>query len=213
MTYARERMIEQQIRTSDVHDDRVLSALATLSREDFVPTPLSKLAYADTNIPLLHGHTMMAPQVEGGLLQSLALISEDDVLEIGTGSGYLTACLARLSNHVTSVEVHADQLEIARRALDQAGINNVETVCEDVFARSDERQFDAIAVTGSLPLYDDRFERWLRPGGRLFVIVGQGPAMEARLITRSKSGLQTASLFETVIAPLENAPRSEAFTF
>ena len=211
--YARARMIEQQIRTADVHDDRVLSTLATVSREDFVPATLRKLAYADTNIPLLHGHSMMTPQIEGELLQALALTEDDDVLEIGTGSGYLTACLARLAKHVTSIELHADQLEKARAALDRAGTKNVDTSCEDLFHRGDDRHFDAIAVTGSLPQYDDRFERWLRPGGRLFLIVGQGPVMEAKLILRSASGLQTTSLFETVIEPLENAPRPEPFVF
>ena len=206
-------MIGQQIRTADVNDTRVLSVLATLSREEFVPSALRKLAYADTNIPLLHGHTMMTPQIEGELLQALALTGEDDVLEIGTGSGYLTACLAQLAGQVTSIELHADQLEKARAALDRAGIKNIDARCEDVFHRVDDRQFDAIAVTGSLPQYDDRFERWLRPGGRLFLIVGQGPVMEAKLILRSASGLQTTSLFETVIEPLENAPGPEAFVF
>ncbi len=206
-------MIEQQIRTADVHDDRVLSTLATLSRELFVPEPFRKLAYADTQIPLLHGHAMMTPQLEGEVLQALALTEKDDVLDVGTGSGYLTACLARLSHLVTSIELHADQLDLARRALDECRIRNVDTHCQDVFHRIDDRQFDAIAVTGSLPVYDDRFEHWLRPGGRLFVVVGTGPAMEARLITRTPSGFQTDSLFETVIAPLENAPQPEPFTF
>ena len=160
-SYARARMIGQQIRTADVNDDRVLSVLATLSREEFVPAALRRLAYADTNIPLLHGHTMMTPQIEGELLQALALTERDDVLEIGTGSGYLTACLARLAKHVTSIELHADQLEKARAALDRAGTINVDTSCEDVFHRRADRQFDAIAVTGSLPQYDERFERWL----------------------------------------------------
>jgi len=212
-SYARARMIEQQIRTADVHDRRVLSVLTTVSREEFVPEALRKLAYADTNIPLLHGHAMMTPQIEGELLQALALTDQDDVLEIGTGSGYLTACLAQLAGHVTSIELHADQLEKARAALDRTGIRNIDTSCEDVFHRRDDRQFDAIAVTGSLPLHDERFERWLRPGGRLFLIIGQGPAMEAKLISRSSSGLQTTSLFETAIEPVENAPQPESFTF
>lgn len=212
-TYARERMINQQVRTSDVRDERVLATLDTLARERFVPEKFRRLAYADTQIPLLHGHSMMTPRIEGELLQALALGPDDDVLEIGTGGGFLTACLATLSRHVVSIELHPDQLDLARRALADSGIRNIETHIEDVFARTDDRQFDAIAVTGSLPLYDDRFERWLRPGGRLFVIVGEGDAMDARLVTRTAQGVTTDSLFETSIAPLENAPRPEPFIF
>ena len=194
-SFARDRMIGQQIRPSDVHDDRILSELATLSREQFVQARLRRLAYAETNIPLLHGHSMMTPRVEGELLQALNLTNQDDVLEIGTGSGYVTACLARLGNQVTSIELHADQLELARQSLARTGLRNIETRCEDAFAYTDERQYDAIAVTGSLPLYDDRFEHHLRPGGRLFVIVGQGPAMEARL---SRLGIRAGPGYPTV---------------
>lgn len=208
---ARAQMLGQQIRAWEVLDDRVLEVLAATPREDFVPPELRELAFADTEIPIGRGQSMMTPQVEGRLLQALALEPVDHVLEIGTGSGFLTACLARLAGHVTSVEYYADFVEAARNKLARFSIDaDVQTA--DAMTLTCSGEFDAIAVTGSVPELDEHFIRMLRPGGRLFIIVGRAPVMEARLIRMHGSGRWSEeSLFETVITPLINAERPEPF--
>ena len=212
---ARHNMIEQQIRPWEVMDQRVLDVLQAVPREAFVPGGYRGLAFADIEVPMGHGEVMLAPKIEAKLLQALAIQPTDRVLEVGTGSGYLTACLARLGGHVVTIDLHADFTEQARGRLTELGIGNVEYLTGDVFATElAGAPFDAIAVTGSLPLPSDRLEGLLNDGGRLFAVVGEPPAQEAQLVTRVREGvLRRENLFETVIPPLQNAPRPEAFVF
>lgn len=214
-TLARRQMVEQQIRTWDVTDDLVLEVVSELPREDFVPPELRHVACADTALPLPHGEEMMRPSVEGRLLQALELEPEDEVLEIGTGSGYLAACLAKLSRQVVSTDLHADFIEAAGARLEALGIDNVSLQRRDVMRDGlPEGRFDAIAVTGSLPVFDDRLAASLKPGGRLFVVIGDHPVMEAWLITRgSDDQLVRKSLFETSLKRLRNVPEPSRFAF
>jgi protein-L-isoaspartate(D-aspartate) O-methyltransferase len=212
---ARFNMIEQQVRPWDVLDPQVLDTMNTVPREKFVPERYASLAFADTSIPLGHDQVMMAPKLEGRLLQALAITSTDRILEIGTGSGYLTACLARLGKHVTSYDIHADFTAAAGEVLQAQAINNVTLVTADAASGidSDER-FDAIAVTGSIPLLQQQFYRNLNIGGRLFVITGELPIMEACLITRvDENNWSRESLLETCIPPLLNAAQPQEFIF
>jgi len=209
---ARTQMLGQQLRAWEVLDDRVLRAFAETPRENFVPREYRDLAFADTEIPLPHGQTMLAPKVEGRILQALQVEPIDEVLVVGTGSGYLAACLARLAKRVTSVDIFPEFATAAAPKLAACGIRNVQLQTADALSLTSRGQFDAIAVTASLPTLDDHFVSMLRPQGRLFVVVGRKPAMEARLITLQPAGTTTTeSLFETVLAPLINAERPEPF--
>jgi protein-L-isoaspartate(D-aspartate) O-methyltransferase len=209
---ARTQMLGQQLRAWEVLDERVLAAFASMPRERFTPEDYRSLAFADTEIPLPHGQFMLAPKIEGRLLQALKLEPVDDVLEIGTGTGYLTAVMARLARRVVSIEIFPDFVERARTALAQREIGNAELVTGDALAFAPAARFDAIAVTGSVPELDDHFIRMLKPGGRLFIVVGRAPVMDARLVTKAGEGrLNSDSLFETVLTPLVNAGRPEPF--
>lgn len=210
---ARFNMVEQQIRTWEVLDQRVLDLMANVPREDFVPAAYRNLAFADTAIPLDHGEVMMAPRVEARMLQALQVESGDRVLEVGTGSGFVTALLARLAAHVTSVEIHPSLSRDAASKLDTKGIANVELHTGDASGGwHADAPYDVIAVTGSVPVLEACFQDQLAVGGRLFVIVGQEPAMEALLITRtSESQWATDSLFETVLPPLAGVRQPERF--
>jgi protein-L-isoaspartate(D-aspartate) O-methyltransferase len=209
---ARAQMLGQQIRAWEVLDDRVLQALEQTPRERFVPEDFRDLAFADTEIPLAHGQAMLAPMIEGRLLQALQIEPIDDVLEIGTGTGFLTACIARLARRVHSVDIFPDFVDAARAKLATDGHGNVELETADALQLELPSRFDAIAVTASVPVLDDLFVRMLKPRGRLFVVVGRDPVMEARLITLTPSGDTTSqSLFETVLTPLINAERPEPF--
>jgi protein-L-isoaspartate(D-aspartate) O-methyltransferase len=209
---ARAQMLGQQIRAWEVLDDRVLHALEQTPRERFVPEDYRDLAFADTEIPLAHGQAMLAPNIEGRLLQALQIEPIDEVLEIGTGTGFLTACLARLARRVLSVDIFPDFVDSARAKLAAEGRGNVELWTADALQLELPGRFDAVAVTASLPVLDDTFVRMLKPRGRLFVVVGRAPVMEARLITLQPSGDTTSqSLFETVLTPLINAERPEPF--
>ncbi len=210
---ARFAMVEQQVRPWDVLDPRVLETLMTVPREDFVPTRHRKLAFADLPLPLEHGEVMMKPVVEGRMLQALALAPEDQVLEIGTGSGFITACLARLAREVVSLDRHADFVERTRARLVADSVTNVRLETADVFAWQPGGQFDAICVTGAVATDPERFAAWLRPGGRLFVVHGDSPVQEALLITRQGEGLLRESLFETDIPYLHGAAPAPRFTF
>lgn len=212
---ARFNMVEQQIRTWDVLDDRVLDTLAATPREDFVPEPYRALAFTDISVPLAHDQVMMPPKLEGRTLQSLSIQPTDRVLEIGTGSAYLTACLAKLGGSVLSVDLYEDFTSRAETLLKEHDIDHVTLASGDAASGwEDATGFDAIAVTGSLPVLHKGFHTLLRPGGRLFVIVGQPPVMEALLVTRvdEQEWIQE-SLFETSLPALVNAPRPEAFRF
>lgn len=211
---ARFNMIEQQIHTWEVLDRRVLEVLANTPRENFVPPQYRTLAFADLNIPLGHGQTMMTPKVEGRVLQALDIKPTDRILEVGTGSGYLTACLAKLGQHVYSVEFFPELKQAAEEALSAHGIRNVTLQVGDAATGWDRQApYDVIVVTGSLPVLPAGFRESLAVGGRLFVIVGESPVMEALLITRiSENDWAQESLFEIDLPPLVNAPRPQQFS-
>jgi len=208
---ARFAMIEQQVRPWDVLDPRVLDAMATVRREDFVAAAHRQLAFADLQLPLAHGEFMLKPVVEGRMLQALALEPGDEVLEIGTGSGYLTACLAQLARAVTSIDRHPDFIEGARARLEQAGIGNVRLEAADALHWQPGRQFDAVVVTGAVAEIPAAFGEWLRPGGRLFVVRGRSPVQEAVRVTRRAESLHVESLFETDIPYLHGAAPAAQF--
>lgn len=211
---AREQMIEQQVRAWDVLDERVLQAMREIRREQFAPERYRDVAFADSPIPLPHGQWMLPASIHGRILQALAIGAEDMVLEIGAGTGYLSACLGKLAARVRSLEIFADLADQARAGLHSAAVNNVAVEVADATQFEEQSAYDAIAVTGSLPLYDERFQRALKIGGRLFVIVGQAPVMEAWKVTRvGDREWQRESLFETVVEPLINASRPPAFVF
>ncbi len=211
---AREQMVRQQVRAWAVLDERVLETFRNVPREQFVPAEHRFLAYADVDIPLPHGQHMLRPNVAGRLLQSLELTGSERVLEIGAGTGFMTACLAACAASVRSLEIFPDLAEVARANLAALGARNVEVVTADATRLEDSGRYDAIALTASLPIYDRRFERQLAVGGRLFVIVGEPPVMEARLVRCvGAEAYAHESLFETVVDPLINAARPRAFTF
>jgi protein-L-isoaspartate(D-aspartate) O-methyltransferase len=210
----REQMIEQQVRAWDVLDEHVLDVLRQVPRELFVPRPQRFRAYADAEVPLARGQHMLRPSVVGRLLQALLPEAGDEVLEIGAGSGFVTACLRAMTPHVHSLEVFPELADEARRNLVLLGMRDVEVVDADALAADSGARYDAIAVTASLPVYDARFERMLKVGGRLFVVVGEAPVMDARLVRRmAQDAFATQSLFETVIDTLVNAVRPPEFTF
>ncbi len=209
---ARAAMVEQQVRPWEVLDPRVLEVIATVPREDFVPVAQRQLAYADLPLPLPFGETMMKPVVEGRVLQALGLSPEDEVLEIGTGSGYLTACLARLAREVVSIDRHAEFVDAARERLARHGASNVRFDVADALAFEPGRLFDAIAVTAAVAEVPAAFTRWLKPEGRLFVIRGLSPAQEAVRITRRGEHQHVESLFETDIPYLHGAAPVPRFT-
>jgi protein-L-isoaspartate(D-aspartate) O-methyltransferase len=211
---ARLQMIEQQIHTWDVFDERVLAAMREVKREQFVPQQWRGTAFADGPIPLPHGQFMLPPKIQGRILQALDIAPDHIVLEVGTGSGYLAACMGRLASRVRSMEIFPELAASATRHLLDAAINNVAVETADAMLLDEVGQYDAIAVTGSLPLYDERFQRALKPGGRLFIVTGPAPAMEAWKITRmGEREWLREGLFETVIEPLVNAPRPPQFVF
>ena len=216
---ARFNMIEQQIRTWDVLDPEVLELLFAVRREEFVSGAYRSLAFADLEIPLggstTPGPRMWAPKLEARVVQELRLKPTDDVLEIGTGSGYLTALLARRSARVMTVEIDAKLADSASARLSAHDFSNVQVeVGDGSRGWSPELMFDAIVVTGSTPILPDSIVAQLKPGGRLFAIVGVEPAMHGRVLTRDESGEAThRDLFETVVAPLVNALQPERFVF
>jgi len=212
--FARQQMIEQQVRAWDVFDVNVLEALKEVPRELFVPEGFAALAFADSEIPIGHGQVMMTPTIEGRALQALALAGGENVLEIGTGSGFLTAVLAKLSAHVTSIDIYDDFLDAARRRLEDCEIDNVDLIKMDGMKELPGGAFDAIVVTGSIQTFDSRFAEALNPGGRLFVVVGDTPAMSATRVTRFDTETwQSDTLFETDLAPLINGALPPQFSF
>jgi protein-L-isoaspartate(D-aspartate) O-methyltransferase len=212
---ARFNMVEQQIRTWDVLDQQVLDLLFRMRREDYVPEPYRELAFADLEIPLGHGEKMLQPKLEARMLQELTLKDTDQILEVGTGSGYMTALLASLGGHVYSVEIIPEFSASAEAKLRAHGIANVTLETGDAARGWNKRApYDAIVLTGSVPVLPETFRNCLKPGGRLIVVVGEPPVMEAQLITCVSSGVYNANgLFETCIAPLKNAMQPERFVF
>ncbi len=213
-TNAREQMIEQQVRAWDVLDERVLELLRKVPREHFVPPAQRAFAFADIEVPLPHGQHMLRPNVVGRLLQALELTGRERVLEIGSGSGFVTACLAAAAPQVQSVEIIPELAALARENLASLGIRNAQITAGDGLRPDGRMRYGAIAVTASMPVYEKVFQAHLEIGGRLFVVVGEGPVMDARLVRRtSEDAWTTTSLFETVIDPLINAPRPPEFSF
>jgi len=216
---ARFNMVEQQIRTWEVLDTDVLDLLFAVRREDFVPQAYRSLAFADLEIPLPGAASppprMWPPKLEARVIQELRLKPDDDVLEIGTGSGYLTALLAHRASRVTSVEIDPGLARDAAARLAAHTITNARVETGDgARGWSAGQLFDVIVVTGSLPILPPSLVEQLKAGGRLLAIVGQEPAMHARLVTRDTDGqLSSRDLFETIVAPLVNAPQPERFVF
>ena len=214
MVQAREQMIEQQVRAWDVLDARVLEILRQVPREAFVAAQHRFLAFADVEIPLPCGQHMLRPSVVGRLLQALALTGGERVLEVGAGSGFVTACLRAGGASVRSLEIFPELAELTRRNVASLGMRDVDVVAEDATRHDSDMRYDAIAITASLPVADERFQRQLAVGGRLFVVVGVPPVMEARLIRRiTEDAWGTESLFETVIDPLVHATPRQGFVF
>jgi protein-L-isoaspartate(D-aspartate) O-methyltransferase len=211
---ARENMVEQQVRPWDVLDVRVLDVLSDLPREAFVPPAFRALAYADLPIPLGHGQAMLKPVVEGRMLQSLALRPSDEVLEIGTGSGYASACLGRLVRDVVSLEIVPELAAGARACLDAQGLGrNVRIEVADAMEYDTDRRFDAICVSAAVDALPRHFAQWLRPGGRLFFVQGRAPAMIAKLLRNDVNGQRIESLFETELPYLVGAAPTPEFQF
>jgi protein-L-isoaspartate(D-aspartate) O-methyltransferase len=223
---AREQMVEQQVRAWEVLDGRILGVLREVPRERFVPGAWRELAFADCDIPLPCGKRMLRPMLVGRILQALQVRAGERVLEIGTGSGYVSACLARLGGRVRSLELHAPIAQLASANLsaiapaasaNAAGLAApaaVEVVCADAMQFCEESVYDVVLLTASLPLYEPRFERALRPGGRLFAVIGAAEPQQACLIQRAGvRDFPRQVLFETVVEPLEHAPRPMAFGF
>ena len=210
--HARHAMIEQQVRPWDIVDLQVLAAMSAVPRENFVPAAYRDLAFADTELPIGHGETMFKPVLEGRMLQGLKLQPNDEVLEIGTGTGFITACLASLCRSLVTVHLHSDFIANAKNRLAALDLNNVRYEQADALAFNPDQQFDAIAVTGAVTDVPQVFLDWLRPGGRLFIIHGQSPAQEAVCLTRSTQGFDTESLFETDIPYLVGAQPVDRFS-
>jgi len=212
---ARFNMVEQQVRPWEVLDARVLELLETTHREDFVPVRYRKMAFADIAIPLDHDQNMMKPVIEGRLLQALEIKDDETVLEIGTGSGFITACLAKMAKNVVSVDIHGRFSKDAAVKLKEIRLDNVELATGDVMdGWQPEQAHDVVVVTGSVPEIPDHFRGWVNPGGRLFVVCGEAPAMEARLLTKlNATEWREESLFETDLARLINAEKAPEFEF
>lgn len=214
---ARTNMVEQQIRPWAVLNQTVLNTFRFLPREKFVPAQWQNLAFSDIEIPLGHGEAMMFPRIEARMLQDLDVQPNDECLEIGTGSGFVTACLAHMGKHVDSVDLYADLSQQAEKNLHSVDINNFNLYIDDAgygWEGNPGKQYDVIAVTGSIPQYHTGFEQRLNVGGRLFVIVGLAPTMQAMLITREDhSQFNRQVMFETVLKALDGTEPAMKFQF
>jgi len=211
---ARFNMVEQQVRTWAVLDQSVLDLLFAVHREDFVPPAYRALAFADLEIPLGDGERMWTPKMEARVLQELDIKAGESVLEIGTGSGYLTALLARRAREVLSVEINPRFQAEARAHLNAASVHNVRLERGDGARGWGTDAYDAIVLTGSTPILPAAWMKQLKPGGRLFAVVGDPPVMTARLARwTGPDAIMHEDLFETVLTPLKNVPQPARFVF
>ena len=212
---ARFNMVEQQIRPWDVLDASVLELLYLVRREEFVPPAMRALAFSDLELPIGEGQHMLQPKLEARIVQEVAPGKTERVLEIGTGSGYLSALLAHRAQHVLSVELRPSLKAMAEENLARHGCDNVTLAIGDGSRGwNTDHYFDVIVLGGSTPILDQRLLAQLKPGGRLFAVVGEAPVMQAKLIRCSRPGGYSPSvLFETVIPKLVNAPAPARFRF
>ncbi len=211
---ARHNMIEQQIRPWDVPDIKVLNLLSIVKREQFVPAGYQPLAFMDLEIPLGHGASMWQPKVEARVLHALKIEQHERVLEVGTGSGYLAALVSRLAAHITSIEIVPELSSQAARKLADHGFANVQLEVGDAASSWGSEKYDVIILTGSVPIDPKAYLQQLQTGGRLFAIVGDAPAMHAKVFNRlAQDVFENVILFETNIALLQNAPQPERFVF
>ncbi len=210
---ARELMVEQQVRPWDVLDGRVLHTLLAVPREEFVPDAQRNLAYADVELPLGNGHFNHKPVFDGRALQSLLVQADEDVLEIGTGSAYLTACLSQLARSVVSIDQDADLAAAARQKLSRLHFDNVQILNQDALQYAPERQFDVVCVNAAVAELPQAFLRWLKPNGRMFFVRGEAPAMQACVLRKDGhgDGYKISTIFETEIPYLTGAAPVAAF--
>ncbi len=215
---ARFNMVEQQVRPWDVLDPRVLAVISEIPREQFTPDEYKNLAYVDTRIPLGqyedHVCNMSKPIIEGRILQEMNISEDDLILEIGTGSGYLTACLAKLGRHVDSVDINEDLTAMAEKNLNTLGINNVNLSSGDASRNWEQKtNYDVIIISAAMKTIPSSYKKLLKPGGRMFIVVGEAPAMTAHRITRTDKNEWTDEiLFETSIEPMIQ-PVEQKFEF
>ena len=212
---ARLNMVESQIRTWEVLDQTVLDLLLSVRREEFVPERYRSLAFADMEIPLGHGEVMLAPKMEARMVQELGVRKSDKILEVGTGSGYVTALLAKLGGQVVTLERIREFSQAATRRLAGHGLQNVQFHVEDGSEGwPAQKPYDVILLTGSVPVLSESFQQQLSDGGRLLAVIGDPPVMTANLITRvSERAFNSVGLFETAIPPLQNVKQPERFVF
>ncbi len=211
---ARFNMIEQQIRPWSVLDKTVLQTMSDIPRDIFTPESLVSMAYADVEVPIGHDETMMFPRIEGRMLQELEIDIDDECLEIGTGSGFVTACMATMANHVESIDIYDDFLESATQKFEKVNISNIQLSNQDALSMDNaSKQYDAIAVTSSLPEYIPIFEQLLKPNGRLFIIIGIDETMHALKVVRKDNSFIRQSLFETKLKKMVGAKEITKFSF
>jgi protein-L-isoaspartate(D-aspartate) O-methyltransferase len=211
---ARLQMVDQQVRTWDVLDPQVLDVMGRIPRERFVPAAYRDLAFADAPIPLQDGQQMLPPKLDARILQACEIQPGESVIDVGTGSGFLAACLSTLGANVQSIEIRSELVAAAKVNLQATGYAGVALECADATTWTPNAPVDVIILTASLPVYDARYEHWLKLGGRLFVVTGARAPMSAQLITRTgANGYARRELFETSILPLTHAPRSSGFVF
>jgi protein-L-isoaspartate(D-aspartate) O-methyltransferase len=212
---ARFNMIEQQIRPWNVLDQDVLDMLHVVKREQFVPQAYQNLAFADVEIPLPGGESMLAPKIEARIMQEILLKKHENVLLVGTGSGYLAALLAHKGRQVTAVDISPELKELTETNLAKAGVSNVTVELGNAaqgWAKS--APYDVIVVSGSLPVLPEAFLKEIKIGGRMLAIVGEAPVMSCNIITRvGDAAYDTVKVFETNVKPLAGAPVPSHFEF
>ena len=212
---ARFNMVEQQVRPWSVLDSTVLQTMGDIPRDIFVPESLISMAYADIEIPLDHNEFMMHPRVEGRMLQELEIDITDECLEVGTGSGYITACMATMSKHVDSIDIYDSFLQSASEKLSKLNISNFKLENKDALQslNNPSKKYDVIAVTGSVPSYLPLFEELLKPNGRLFIVVGSKKIMHAMKVSRENDTFIRTTLYEAELNPLVGVENKNAFSF